>query len=133
MSNAVIAEAISRLTAALPGWRDATGAAHPTPEGKLPAFAVRVTYTDAERLSMDDPREMKEGQLEVELSCQTPANDERGLQDLAGQFTAAIFTPDDDLAGTAWQINRGSFEADHGKGESRLSTGALTFPIQVIE
>lgn len=133
MSNAVIAEAISRLTAALPDWHDATGSAHPVPEGQLPAFAVRVTYNDAERLSMDDPREMKEGQLEIELTCHTPGDDERGLQDLAGQFNAAIFDPDDELAGTAWQINRGSFEANHGKGESRLSEGGLTFPIQVIE
>lgn len=133
MTDAVVTATRARLAAAFPAWHDATGSAHPTPENKLPAFAVRVTYSDGERVAMGDPRMLRDGQLEVGLEVKTPANDEAGLHDLSWQIAQAILAPPDDLGGAVWQIVNGGFEAEHDKGESRVSRGDLILPIQVLE
>ena len=133
MSDAVVSAAIARLASAFPAWHNATGSAHPTPDGSLPAFAVRVTYSDAERIGMGDPRFLHEGQLEIGIEAKTPANDEAGLHDLARQVNQALLAAPDDLGGVVWSISKGSFEADHEKGESPVSRGDLLLPIQVLE
>jgi hypothetical protein len=133
MTNAVVTAARARLAAALPAWHDATGAAHPTPEADLPAYAVRVTYTDGERVAMDDPRTLRSGQLEVGLEAHTPANDEAGLHGLAAQIAQALLAVPADLGGAVWQISLAGFEAEHDKAETRISRGDLTLPIQVLE
>lgn len=133
MSEAIVTAVRARLAAALPAWRDATGAAHPTPSDDLPAYAVRVTYTDAERLGMSDARHLRAGQLEVGIEHLTPANDEAGMHDLAAQLTGHILADPADLGGLVWDIEIAGFEADHDKGESRVSRGDLIMPLQVIE
>ena len=133
MTEPVVTAARARLTAAFPGWHDATGSAPPTPADKLPAFSVRVTYSDGERVGMGDPRFIRDGQLEIGLEAQTPADDEAGLHDLARQIAQAILAPPDDLGGVVWQIDNGSFEADHDKGETPVSRGDLTLPLQVLD
>lgn len=133
MSDAIVSAAIARLTAAFPAWHDATASAHPTPEAKLPAFAVRVTYSDAERLAMGDPRFLRAGQIEIGIEAKTPANDEAGLHDLARQVSQAILAAPADLGGAVWAIASGSFDAEHDKGDARVSRGDLVLPIQVIE
>jgi hypothetical protein len=133
MSDAVVTAAIARLVAAFPGWHNATGAAHPTPEAKLPAFALRVTYSDGERVAMGDPRMLREGQIEIGIEARTPVDDEAGLHDLAHQIGQAILAAPPDLGGAVWQITQGAFEAEHDKGESRISRGDLILPIEVLE
>ncbi|MBO9467070.1 hypothetical protein J7443_17635 [Tropicibacter sp. R15_0] len=133
MSEAVLTAALARLTAALPDWRDATGSVHPVHEGRLPAFALKVVYTDSERTGMGDGEWMHEGQLEIEIATHPPAQSESGLHDIARQFVTAILTPDDDLGGVAWSIDQGSFEAEHDKGASPISRGEILFPLTVIE
>jgi len=130
MTDAVVNAAVARLTAAFPDWHNATGNSHPTPEGKLPAFAVRVTYSDAERIAMGDPRFLHEGQIEVGLECR--ASDEAQLHYFASQLAAAILAAPDDLGGLLWSIGHGSFDAEHSKGEAQISRGDLVLPIQVL-
>jgi len=133
MTAAIISAAASRLTTAFPSWHDATGQVHPTPQAQLPAFALRVTYSDSARYAMGDPRTMHEGQLEIELEVATPADNEAGMQTLGRQVSQAVLTPDDDLGGAAWDLLEGSFEADHEKAETNISRGTLAMPIQVLE
>lgn len=133
MSETIVTAIRARLAAAFPGWRDATGAAHPTPEAALPAFAVRVTYADAERVAMGDPRFLREGQIEIGIESATPPDDEAGLHDLAAQVAHAVLAAPGDLGGLVWQIASGGFEADHDKGAAPISRGDLILPIQVLE
>lgn len=132
MSEAIVTAARARLAAAFPTWHDATGTAHPTPAESLPAYAVRVTYTDAERLGMGDTRMLRIGQLEVGIETLTPANDEAGVHDLAASLAQAILAAPADLGGLVWNIETAGFEADHDKGADRVSRGDLILPLQVI-
>jgi len=135
MSNAVIAAAQSRLAAAFPTWRDSTGDPHPTPEKKLPAFRVAVTYTSSERVGMGDERHWREGQLEVTIETEAD-KDETAAADIhavAGLISAAITATPADLDGTCWEINPDGFEADHDGGKDRVSRGDMIFAIQTLE
>ena len=107
MSYAIVAACQARLTAAMPDWHDATGAAHPTPEGNLPAFAVRVTYFDANRLSVGDPDMLRVGQIEIGMELAKSSEAEAQAQ--ARQVTPAILAPPEDLGGLLWQITLGGF------------------------
>lgn len=133
MSDAVLMAAAARLNAAFPTWHDATGNAHPTAQGNLPAFTLRLTYSDSERVGMGDDRFIHEGQLEVGIEIKTPADGETGMHDLAKQVNQALLADPPDLNGTAWSIEKGSFEADHEKGEAPISRGEILMPIQVLE
>ncbi|MBT8169868.1 hypothetical protein [Falsiruegeria litorea] len=133
MTDAIVTEVRARLSGAFPAWHDATGQAHPTPDKQLPAFAVRVTFSDSERVGMGDTRVWRDGQIEVGIEARTPPNNEAGVHDLAGQVSQAILTPADDLGGAVWEITNGGFEADHDKGESPISRGDLIMPIRVLE
>lgn len=130
MSDAIVAACQARLTAALPDWHDATAAAHPTPEEKLPAFAVRVVYTDAQRLSMGDPRMLREGQIEIGLEVAKAS--EADLHSLGRAAAEAILAPPDDLGGLLWQITQGGFEASHSAAADKISGGEVLIPIQAI-
>lgn len=131
MSDEIVVAAQARLAGGFPGWHDATGAAHPTPEEKLPAYAVRVTYSDAERLGMADPRAIREGQIEVSL--EVAAATEAEMHGLASQLAQAILAPPSDLGGLVWDMLPGGFEADHDPGAQSISKGELLIPIQTIE
>ncbi|MQQ09115.1 hypothetical protein GFB49_11670 [Epibacterium sp. SM1979] len=133
MSDAILMAAAARLAAAFPDWNDATGNAHPTPASSLPAFALRLTYSDSERVGMGDHRFIHEGQLEIGIEINTPPDSETGLHDLARQINQVLLADPPDLNGTAWSIEKGSFEADHEKAETPISRGELLMPIQVLE
>lgn len=133
MSDAIVTAARARLAADFPTWTDATGAAHPTPEDRMPAYAVRVTYSESERTGMGEADQIHTGQIEVGLEVLTPANSEAGLHDLAEQMAQAILAPPGDLGALAWDITPGGFEAEHDKGASPISRGDLIMPLQVID
>lgn len=136
MSDAVVSAALARLTAAFPGWHDATDNPHPTPDARLPSYAVAVTYTAAERVGMGDNRTLREGQLEVELQVATTATSASataGIHAHAKAMQDALMAAPADLGGTVWQIIPEGFEADHDRGESRITRGALIFTIQTLE
>lgn len=135
MSNAVIIAAQSRLAAAFPAWRDATGDPHPTPDKKLPAFRVAVTYASSERVGMGDDRHWREGQLEVTIETsadkdQTAAAD---IHAVAAQISTAIMAAPADLGGACWDIDPDGFEAEHDGGGDRVSRGDMVFAIQTLE
>lgn len=134
MSDTLVTAVINRLTAALPSWHDASGDPHPTPDKALPAFAVGVTYASSERVSMDDPRHWREGQLIIGITIkpgQTGA--EADIQVKAATMAAAIMADPPDLGGVVWEINPEGFEADHERGENRITSGDLTFAFRTIE
>lgn len=135
MSKAVIAAAQARLSAAFPTWHDSTGNPHPTPEKKLPAFRVAVTYTSSEKVGMGDDRHWREGQLEITIETEAD-KDETAAADIhavAALISTAIVAAPADLDGTCWDINPDGFDAEHDGGKDRVSRGDMIFTIQTLE
>lgn len=135
MSNAVIQAAQARLAVAFPAWRDATGDPHPTPEKRLPAFRVAVTYASSERVGMGDARHWREGQLEITIETEADKDDTAAadIHAVAGLISAAIMANPADLDGICWEIGPDGFEAEHDGGKDRVSRGDMIFAIQTLE
>lgn len=134
MSDTVLTAARTRLTAALPGWHDASGDPHPTPVDALPAYACALSYTSAERVGMGDARLVREGQLEIgiHIAATAASASPAAIHAEAQTIEAALLAPPADLGGAAWQIIPEGFEAEHAGGDTRISRGTLIFTIQTL-